>query len=462
MESEKHGLTPRTVTLPADLRARLESWGPPMLAQVRSTFTKWCRTFGVGLSDRTFPQVRVGTDCSGADAPIWALRAMGVPFSHIFSCDVDENAKAFILANSSPQLIFSDMLRRPLEDVPNVDVYVCGFPCTPYSLLRGSRTGLLKEAAAKPYLVLIRLLRHRRPRMVILENVIGLSRVMKKVVADLERLGVYRIFIMFIDSAELGEPVARPRYYFLLLRVDSIIPCNGNDIAAFVGDAISDAKRPVASRLEELMMPSDHALVKASLSTKRTSFRPLKPGTKWIAKHAQLKGAGGPKCSDKADSSGLTRWLSPRECDVWAGGLRTGKSGLVVDVSQSIDRAHVRSSGQCGTVTPRSKICVESAGRVLIPMEKLMLHLLPIHQMKFPSISNHSLNVLGGNTMHLKAVGLVLAIGLCLLSTSPTRSLASDVRQEPRLPAVFFGAPTTAKRTGRRSVGPAPKRRRRA
>jgi site-specific DNA-cytosine methylase len=417
-----------------------------MLAQVRSTFTRWCRTFSVGSSDRAIPQVRVGTDCSGADAPIWALRAMGIPFSHIFSCDVEESAKAFIVANSSPQLLFSDMLKRPLADVPSVDVYICGFPCTPYSLLRGSRTGLLKEAAAKPYLATIRFLRHGRPRMAILENVIGLNRVMKKVVADLERLGGYRIFIMLIDSAELGEPVARPRYYFLLLRVDSIIPCNGNDIAAFVGDAVADAKRPVANRVEDLMLPNDHAIVKASLSTKRTSSRPVKPGTKWSAKHAQFKDAVGATWSDKAVSSGLTSLLSLRERDVWAGALRMGKPGLVVDVSQSIDRAHIRSNGQCGTVTPRSKICVESAGRVVIPMEKLMLHLLPIHQMKFPSISDNSLNVLGGNTMHLKAVGLVLAIGLCLLSTSSTSSLVSGVHQEPRLPAVFFGAPGKANR----------------
>lgn len=119
--------------------------------------------------------VKIGTDCSGADAPIWALKALGVPHEHVFSCDIKACVRAFIQSSSAPTgPIFTDMLTRPLEDLPDMDVYVCGFPCTPFSSLRRHSTRLLGEPAAKPFFKVVEVLRHRPPPLVILENVVGI------------------------------------------------------------------------------------------------------------------------------------------------------------------------------------------------------------------------------------------------------------------------------------------------
>ena len=99
--------------------------------------------------------------------------------------------RKFIASNSPPTIIFDDMLSRDLDAVPDVDVYVCGFPCTPYSALRSHRTKLFKEPAAKPYFAVLKLLRHRRPPLAVLENVGGLRRVMGKALRDLEKLKWY-------------------------------------------------------------------------------------------------------------------------------------------------------------------------------------------------------------------------------------------------------------------------------
>ena len=81
--------------------------------------------------------VRVGTDCSGAEAPIWALRAMGIKHVHKFSCDWEKPVRDFIAAVSPPAgPIFQNMLTRKTDDIPDMDLYVCGFPCTPFSSLR--------------------------------------------------------------------------------------------------------------------------------------------------------------------------------------------------------------------------------------------------------------------------------------------------------------------------------------
>jgi len=34
--------------------------------------------------------LRVGTDCSGIEAPIQALIQMNIPFKHVFSSEIDE------------------------------------------------------------------------------------------------------------------------------------------------------------------------------------------------------------------------------------------------------------------------------------------------------------------------------------------------------------------------------------
>lgn len=376
--------------------------------------------------------IRIGTDCSGADAPIWALRAMNASFSHEFSCERDRVIRGFIELNSNPRVLFEDMLARDRSSIPDVDVYVCGFPCTPYSSLRGRNTRLFRETAARPYKETLNVLRDRRPPMAILENVIGLNRVMNKVIKDLERLGVYRIFVIPLDPAELGEPVARPRYYFLLMRVDSTFP--GADLAAFVRDALARIRSPAVDSIESLMLPADHGLVKDAFCGGRSGDRVIR---------------------------GLT---CPRELRVYKECLAKVPRGLVVDVSQSADRVHPRSNGHCGTVLPRSKICVQSAGRVILPIEKLMLHLFPIHKMRLPpGISATVVNLLGGNTMHLKAVGVVLAIGLCLLqspSGSGDRATPRPSRDSSMPRAVFLGARAAAARVSRDVVAGAPKRRR--
>ena len=43
--------------------------------------------------------LRIGTDCSGIEAPIQALLQMQVPFEHVFSCDSDPYVLKSIEAN---------------------------------------------------------------------------------------------------------------------------------------------------------------------------------------------------------------------------------------------------------------------------------------------------------------------------------------------------------------------------
>lgn len=49
-----------------------------------------------------FKTLTVGTDCSGMEGPIHALKALKVPYNHIFSCDCSSAAGQTIWKNSPP------------------------------------------------------------------------------------------------------------------------------------------------------------------------------------------------------------------------------------------------------------------------------------------------------------------------------------------------------------------------
>ena len=84
------------------------------------------------------PVLRLGTDCSGMEAPCVALRNLGVKFRHTFASDIDQNCIHTILANEAPETLYGnahsdtpdgDITRRDHSRTPEVDLYVCGFPC---------------------------------------------------------------------------------------------------------------------------------------------------------------------------------------------------------------------------------------------------------------------------------------------------------------------------------------------
>ena len=86
------GSTRDVKTTPA-LQNLLDSWGRELVNKVMECYDAWAGCGDVGASSgascalKTDVNIRVGTDCSGAEAPIWALRTMGIKHVHKFSCD---------------------------------------------------------------------------------------------------------------------------------------------------------------------------------------------------------------------------------------------------------------------------------------------------------------------------------------------------------------------------------------
>lgn len=115
---------------------------------------------------------KVGTDCSGIEAPIEALTQMKVRFDHEFSCDSDKYCREEIVANHCPRILFHDMMKRKLSDVPYVDLYVCGFPCQSFSNA-GDKLGFSDDRKSRNQIFFkcVSLIRRKKPKVFILENV---------------------------------------------------------------------------------------------------------------------------------------------------------------------------------------------------------------------------------------------------------------------------------------------------
>jgi len=379
--------------------------------------------------------VRIGTDCSGAEAPIWALRLMHVPFTHVFSCDIQSKVRDFIRATSPPSgPIFVDMLKRDKSELPAFNVYVCGFPCNPYSMLRRHATKLLQEQAAKPYRKMLTVLNDRKPALAILENVAGLKVVMSKILSDLEKLRSYHILVLPLDPVDVGDPVRRQRFYFVLVRKD--IAMAGVDEMAAIGRKMCLAvRRGLDRRLSEALLPTHHPHVKefltrsrAKLSARRAGVQMSTKASKWPSLHAQYRQAVKlPPGGGSAPAADKMCLVAPRVRDAWQ--ILTDahpQENIVSDLSQNLGRCPTTTDGTCPTVTPGSIIAVKELGRCVTPLEKLLLASFPIHMMPIPKTTQDStLADLGGNTMHLKSVGLALCVGFAMVDWTAPASAAT-------------------------------------
>jgi DNA (cytosine-5)-methyltransferase 1 len=173
--------------------------------------------------------LRVGTDCSGIEAPIQALEQLKIPYIHEFSSEIDKYCIKSIKANYNPKIIFGDkdgsfpdgdIRNRNIKDVPDIDLYVCGFPCQPFSSA-GHRKGL-EDDRGNVFFSCLELIEKKQPKYFILENVKGLKthdkgktwKIIWESLLGLERYG-YIIKWKILNTRDYGIPQNRERIFIV-------------------------------------------------------------------------------------------------------------------------------------------------------------------------------------------------------------------------------------------------------
>ena len=91
--------------------------------------------------------IKVTTDCSGLEIPLYALNAMGRKVRRLSSSDNNKAVRDSIRANHKPEKLYEDINQRKLCSEIQSDLYVAGFPCQSFSTALKRRGLKTKQTA---------------------------------------------------------------------------------------------------------------------------------------------------------------------------------------------------------------------------------------------------------------------------------------------------------------------------
>ena len=146
-------------------------------------------------------------------------------FERVWANDFDKDAQRVFALNFGP-IDGRDIRTVPVEDIPECDVIIAGFPCQPFSNA-GNRKGVY-DARGNLYLECLRIIETKHPKAILFENVKGLvsskhqsgKRLIDVIKEDVENLG-YNVNYRVVNASDYGVPQNRER--MILIGIDKTL-----------------------------------------------------------------------------------------------------------------------------------------------------------------------------------------------------------------------------------------------
>lgn len=143
-------------------------------------------------------------------------------FNRVWANDFDKDAQSVFKLNLG-EIDGRDITTVPVEDIPDCDIVIAGFPCQPFSNA-GNRRGVY-DKRGELYLECLRIIEEKKPRVVLFENVKGLlsskhqsgKRLIEVIQDDLENLG-YVVNYSIVNASDYGVPQNRERMILIAFR----------------------------------------------------------------------------------------------------------------------------------------------------------------------------------------------------------------------------------------------------
>lgn len=131
----------------------------------------------------------------------------------VFSSEIDTSACKTYSANFNERPC-GDIRGIKSEDIPAFDILLAGFPCQAFSVI-GKREGFADTTRGTLFFEIERILRDKKPRAFMLENVKNLTahdkgRTYKIIMNHLESLG-YNVHAKILNALDFGLPQKRER-----------------------------------------------------------------------------------------------------------------------------------------------------------------------------------------------------------------------------------------------------------
>lgn len=239
-------------------------------------------------------------------------------YSIVWANDFDKYAAETYRANYENEIVLGDINEIAIDNLPDFDVLIGGFPCQPFSMM-GSELGF-EDTRGTLFFRIAEIVKYktehgRKPRAIVLENVRTLKthdkgNTFKTIKHVLEKDLGYKVFDSVLNTADYGIPQTRNRIY---------IVCFANDAADFSFPEKVTLKLTLQDMLEEnvdgkyflsdKMLPT--ILSNGTGGYRAKSEIDLKIARPLCATMAKMHRA----CQDNyVTQNGRVRRLTPREC----------------------------------------------------------------------------------------------------------------------------------------------------
>lgn len=146
-----------------------------------------------------------------------AIIANGDTPQCVFTSEIKPYAISVLKQNHPGEEIFGDITKVDEKNIPDFDILCAGFPCQAFSAA-GKREGFA-DTRGTLFFDVERILKEKKPKGFILENVEGLAnhdkgKTLKTILEHLDALG-YRVSYRVLNSKNFGVPQERKRIYIV-------------------------------------------------------------------------------------------------------------------------------------------------------------------------------------------------------------------------------------------------------
>ena len=221
--------------------------------------------------------IKVGTDCSGIEAPIEAIKILcdkykNIKYKHIFSSEINKYAIRCIKKNNDPDILYEDIQKRDINIVPDINLYISGFPCQLYS--RANKYKSEVDPRLNLFEDCLKVIINKKPECFILENVKTLVTLrdgyyFNQILMKLNNNNIYNIHYKVINTKDYGIPQSRDRLYIIGIlkskqKKDFIFPskCEMHDILSYVDVDNNNVDKIKESNIELFKnIPSDSVFI---------------------------------------------------------------------------------------------------------------------------------------------------------------------------------------------------------
>lgn len=140
----------------------------------------------------------------------------------VWANDLYKDAVDTYAKNLGNHIVYEDIKNIRVEDIPEADIVIGGFPCQGFSVANMNRS--VEDERNSLYLEMLRIIKAKQPKFFVAENVkgilsLGKGSIIEMIMNDFKNVG-YRVEYKLLNAADYGVPQTRQRVFIVGVRND--------------------------------------------------------------------------------------------------------------------------------------------------------------------------------------------------------------------------------------------------